>query len=51
MRKIGFTLPVPSANPERAFSKLKLVKNRLRSTMGKERLQGLMEISLITLHL
>ena len=30
---------------ERAFSKLKLIKTRLRSTMGQERLQSLMLIS------
>ncbi|XP_050065690.1 zinc finger MYM-type protein 1-like, partial [Aphis gossypii] len=45
MLKIGLTLPVTSASPERAFSKLKIVKNRLRSTMGQERLQGLMRIT------
>ncbi|CAI6367069.1 unnamed protein product [Macrosiphum euphorbiae] len=43
--KIGLTLPVTSASPERAFYKLKIVKNRLRSTMGQERLQGLMRIT------
>jgi len=45
MLKIGLTLPVTSSSPERAFSKLKIVKNRLRSTMGQERLQGLMRIT------
>lgn len=35
---IAVTLPVSSASPERAFSKLKLIKNRLRSTMNEERL-------------
>jgi len=45
MLKIGLTLPVTRASPERAFSKLKIVKNRLRSTMGQERLQGLMRIT------
>ncbi|XP_015378254.1 PREDICTED: zinc finger MYM-type protein 1-like [Diuraphis noxia] len=45
MLKIGLTLPVTSASPERAFSKLKIVKNRLHSTMGQERLQGLMRIT------
>jgi len=43
--KIELTLPVTSASPERAFSKLKIVKNRLRSIMGQERLQGLMRIN------
>lgn len=45
MLKIGLTLPVTSVSPERVFSKLKIVKNRLRSTMGEERLQGLMRIT------
>lgn len=45
MLKIGLTLPVSSASPERAFSKIKIVKNRLRSTMGEERIQGLMRIT------
>ncbi|XP_060878755.1 zinc finger MYM-type protein 1-like [Metopolophium dirhodum] len=39
---ISVTLPVSSASPERAFSKLKLVKNRLRSTMSEDRLEALM---------
>lgn len=39
---IAVTLPVSSASPERAFSKLKLVKNRLRSTMSEDRLEALM---------
>jgi hypothetical protein len=42
---IAVTLPVSSASPERAFSKLKLIKNRLRSTMNEERLEALMIIS------
>lgn len=29
----------------KVFSKLKIVKNRLHSTMGQERLQGLMRIT------
>lgn len=45
MLKIGLTLPVTGASPERAFFKLKIMKNRLRSTMGQERLQGLMRIT------
>ncbi|KAF0751029.1 zinc finger MYM-type protein 1-like [Aphis craccivora] len=35
------TLPVTSANAERSFSKLKLVKNYLRSTQEQERLSDL----------
>ncbi|XP_022168063.1 zinc finger MYM-type protein 1-like, partial [Myzus persicae] len=42
---IALTLPVSSASPERAFSKLKLIKTRLRSTMCEERLESLMVIS------
>jgi len=42
--KIILTLPVSSASPERAFSKLKLIKNRLRSTVSEDRLEGLMLI-------
>jgi len=43
--EIALTLPVTSASPERAFSKLKLIKNRLRSTMIEDRLEALMIIS------
>ncbi|KAL4083727.1 hypothetical protein QTP88_029043 [Uroleucon formosanum] len=39
---IAVTLPVSSASPERAFSKLKLVKTRLRSTTSEDRLEALM---------
>lgn len=42
---ISLTLPVSSASSERAFSKLKLIKTRLRSTMCEERLESLMMIS------
>ncbi|XP_050065236.1 zinc finger MYM-type protein 1-like isoform X2 [Aphis gossypii] len=42
---ISLTLPVSSASPERAFSKLKLIKTRLRSTMIEDRLEALMIIS------
>lgn len=42
---IALTLPVSSASPERAFSKLKLIKTRLRTTMCEERLEALMMIS------
>lgn len=41
----ALTLPVSSASPERAFSKLKLIKTRLRGTMGEERLESLMLMS------
>jgi len=39
---ILLTIPVSSAGCERVFSKLKLVKNELRSTMGDDRLNSLM---------
>lgn len=42
---IALTLPVSSSSPERAFSKLKIIKNRLRSTMSEDRLEALMLIS------
>jgi len=42
---IAVMLPVSSASPERAFLKLILIKNRLRSTMNEERLEALMIIS------
>jgi hypothetical protein len=34
-------MPVTVASAERSFSKLKLLKNYLRSTMSQERLNGL----------
>ena len=37
--------PLTSCSAERAFSKLKLIKSRLRSTMNQERLQSLMLVS------
>ena len=40
------TLPVTVATAERSFSKLKLIKNYLRSTMGQERLSGLAMLSI-----
>jgi len=43
--KIGVTIPVLSCSPERSFSKLKLIKTRLRSTMGEDRLEDLMRIT------
>ena len=39
--KIFLTLPVTSASAERSFSKLKIIKNFLRTSMGQERLRGL----------
>ena len=35
------TLPVTVASAERSFSKLKIIKNYLRSTIGQERLDEL----------
>lgn len=43
--KIALTLPVGSVQTERTFSKLKIIKNRLRSTMANDRLESLMIIS------
>lgn len=43
--KIALSLPVGSVTTERSFSKLKIIKNRLRSTMTGERLENLMKIS------
>lgn len=43
---IALTLPVTVASAELSFSKLKLIKTFLRSTMGQERLSGLAVISI-----
>ncbi len=40
------TLPVTVSTSERSFSKLKPIKNHLRSTMGQERLSGLAMLSI-----
>ncbi|XP_063592549.1 zinc finger MYM-type protein 1-like [Penaeus indicus] len=45
LMEIALSLPLTSCSAERAFSKLKIIKNRLRSTMGQERLQSLMLMS------
>lgn len=44
--RIYLTLPVTNASGERSFSKLALIKNRLRTTMGQNRLNSLAVMSL-----
>ncbi|KAL4555005.1 hypothetical protein LXL04_037615 [Taraxacum kok-saghyz] len=44
--RILLTIPVTVASAERSFSKLKLLKSYLRSTMTQERLSGLATISI-----
>ena len=44
--KLCLTLPVTTATTERSFSKLKLVKTALRSTMIEERLSALLLLSI-----
>lgn len=44
--RISATLPVTVAAAERSFSKLKLIKTYLRSTMMQEHLSGLAIISI-----
>lgn len=39
------TIPTTSASSERSFSKVKLIKTRLRSTMMQNRLESLMLLS------
>ena len=39
--RILFTVPVTVASAERIFSKLKLLRNYMRSTMSQEKLNGL----------
>jgi len=38
------TIPITSAGAERTFSKLKLIKTYIRSTMSQQRLTGLATI-------
>ena len=44
--RIVLTIPVTVASGERSFSKLKLIKNYLRSTMKQDRLNGLAMLSI-----
>jgi hypothetical protein len=44
--RVILTYPVSAASAERSFSKLKLVKSYLRSTMGQDRLNGLALMSI-----
>ena len=44
--RILLTIPITVASVERSFSKLKLIKSFLRSTMSQERLNGLAIISI-----
>lgn len=46
MLKIFITIPVTSCSCERAFSKLSLIKTKLRSTMHQDRLDGLLTMSI-----
>ena len=43
---IFLTIPVTEASCEQSFSKLKIIKNYLRSSIGQERLSGLPIISI-----
>ena len=43
---ILLTIPVTVATAERSFSKLKLIKSYIRSTMSQERLNGLAILSI-----
>ena len=44
--KIFLTIPVTIASTKRSFSKLKLIKNYLRSTMSQDRLPALSILSI-----
>uniref|UniRef100_A0A3B1J2K6 DUF4371 domain-containing protein n=1 Tax=Astyanax mexicanus TaxID=7994 RepID=A0A3B1J2K6_ASTMX len=45
--KLFLTIPVTVASAERSFSKLKMIKNYLRSTMSQDRLSGLAMLSIV----
>lgn len=45
MTDVALTLPVTSSNAERAFSRLRLIKDHLRTTMSAARLQSLLRLS------
>ena len=45
LMKIALTLPITSCSAERVFSKLKIVKSRLRSTMNQNRHENLIHMS------
>ena len=42
MYKVLLTLPVTTASVQRGFSKMSIVKSKLRSTMAQERLEALL---------
>ena len=44
--RILLTIPITVASAKRSFSKLKLIKSYLRSTMSQERLSGLAILSI-----
>ncbi|KAL0147912.1 hypothetical protein M9458_056789 [Cirrhinus mrigala] len=44
--RIAVTLPVTVASAERSFSKMKLIKTYLRSSMAQERMSGLAIVSI-----
>ena len=44
--RILLTVPVSTASTERRFSKLKLIKSYLKSTMGQERISALAVLSI-----
>ena len=44
--RILLTIPVTVASAERSFSKLKIIKNYLRTTMSQDRLNGLAILSI-----
>jgi len=43
--KIAVTIPVSSASSEKDFSKLQILKNRLRTSMSNSRLENLLMIA------